>query len=104
MNKLDLIKVKNLTFKNVDRRKFRCLELAYDAIKIGKNAPTILNAANEISVNNFLKNKIKFTDIPVIIEKALNEVPFRKNTSLAKIIEDDRNVREFTEDLIRTKM
>ena len=78
--------------------------MAYEAIKIGLNAPTILNAANEIAVNNFLKNKIKFTDIPVIIEKALNEVPFRKNTSLAKIIENDRNVREFTEDLIRRKM
>ncbi len=103
MNKLDLIKVKNLTFKNVDRRKFRCLELAYDAIKIGKNAPTILNAANEISVNNFLKNKIKFTDIPVIIEKALNEVAVRKSTSIDKILEDDRVTREFTTELIRRK-
>jgi len=104
IGKLDLTKTKELTFFPVDKNKFKCLSLAYEAIKIGLNAPTILNAANEIAVNNFLKNKIKFTDIPVIIEKALNEVPFRKNTSLAKIIENDRNVREFTEDLIRRKM
>ena len=101
LKKLDLVKEKNLTFSPVDKRKFKCLNLAYEAIKIGLNAPTILNAANEVAVNNFLKNKIKFSDIPVIIEKALKEVSFRENTSLNGIIEDDKYTREFAEELIK---
>ncbi|MED5429824.1 MAG: 1-deoxy-D-xylulose-5-phosphate reductoisomerase [Pseudomonadota bacterium] len=103
INKLDLIKVKNLTFKKVDRKRFKCLDLAHKAMKVGKNAPTILNAANEISVNNFLKNKIKFTDIPVIIEKALSGVSIRKSSSIDKIIEDDKITREFVTELINSR-
>ena len=72
-------------------------------MKVGKNAPTILNAANEISVNNFLKNKIKFTDIPVIIEKALSGVSIRKSSSIDKIIEDDKITREFVTELINSR-
>ena len=104
INKLDLTKHKSLTFSAVNMRQFKCLNLAYEAIKIGLNAPTILNAANEISVKNFLKNRIKFTDIPVIIEKALDEVPFRNSTSLKMIIEDDKYTRELVTELIKRKI
>ena len=68
------------------------------------NAPTILNAANEISVTNFLKNKIKFTDIPVIIEKALESMTIRKSKTLDEIIKDDMNTREFVTELIKRKI
>ena len=104
IEKLNLIKQKNLSFTNVNKKQFKCLDLAYEAIKIGLNAPTILNAANEISVTNFLKNKIKFTDIPVIIEKALESMTIRKSKTLDEIIKDDMNTREFATELIRRKI
>ena len=99
-----LIKQKNLSFTNVNKKQFKCLDLAYEAIKIGLNAPTILNAANEISVTNFLKNKIKFTDIPVIIEKALESMTIKKSKTLDEIIKDDMNTREFVTELIKRKI
>ena len=104
IEKLNLIKQKNLSFTNVNKKQFKCLDLAYEAIKIGLNAPTILNAANEISVTNFLKNKIKFTDIPVIIEKALESMTIKKSKTLDEIIKDDMNTREFATELIKRKI
>ena len=102
-NKFDIIKLKSLSFNNAKKGDFKCLDLAYEALKIGKNAPIILNAANEVCVRNFLQNNIKFTDIPVIIEKALKEIKIRQSTTLKSILEDDALVRNFVSETISKK-
>jgi len=67
---LDLVKMKELTFESPNLERFPCIQLAYDALKAGNSTSAVLNVANEQAVYRFLKNEIKFTDIPKIIEKA----------------------------------
>lgn len=69
----DFKKYSNLTFEEVDRETFKGIELAYRAGKIGQTMPTVFNAANEIAVDLFLNNKIKFLDIYTIIQKAMDD-------------------------------
>lgn len=69
---LDLAKVGTLTFKKPDMEKFRCLKLAHDAAREGGSMPCILNAANEEAVAAFLNKKIKFLDIPRIVESVMS--------------------------------
>jgi 1-deoxy-D-xylulose-5-phosphate reductoisomerase len=68
---LDLTKIQTLEFFSPDMEKFRCLALAYKALNEGGDAPIVLNAANEIAVKSFLDYQIKFSQIPQIIELAL---------------------------------
>ncbi|MDD5680338.1 MAG: 1-deoxy-D-xylulose-5-phosphate reductoisomerase [Candidatus Omnitrophica bacterium] len=70
---LDLSKVGKLTFDKPDTVKFTSLKIAYEAAKEGGSAPCVLNASNETAVKAFLAGKVKFTDIPVIIEKVLSK-------------------------------
>ena len=69
--RLNLAKVSSLTFMDPDLETFPCLKLAYDALKQGGTYTTVLNAANEVLVEEFLNDRIKFYDIPIYIEKAL---------------------------------
>jgi 1-deoxy-D-xylulose-5-phosphate reductoisomerase len=82
------------TFEKPDINSFRCLPLAYQASKEGGNKPCVLNAANEVAVAKFLQGKIKFTDIPKIIEKALSEIPFSKPKTVAEYLEVDFETRD----------
>lgn len=93
-------KFNNLTFIEPDYDKFECLKLAYDALKAGGSAPCVLNAANEIAVNKFLKKEIKFIQIPEIIKIALNEIKPGKIADLESIIDFDRTTREFALNII----
>jgi 1-deoxy-D-xylulose-5-phosphate reductoisomerase len=93
--KTDFNKIGNLTFFEPDFDKFTCLKIAYDVIGEGGTAPCILNAANEISVAKFLSGKIKFTQIPELIEDALNSMTNYKKTDLESIIESDKRTREY---------
>ena len=93
----------NLTFKKIKPGSYKCLDLCIKALKIGKNAPTILNAANEIAVNNFLQNKIKFIDIPVIIDKALKVMPIKKFNNIKSILKCDFETREYIKSYIEKK-
>ena len=81
------------TFEKPDTKNFPCLSLAYEASKAGGNRPCILNAANEMAVAQFLKGKIKFTDIPKIIENTLIKIPFSQPESIEEYLEMDRVVR-----------
>ncbi len=69
---LDFVKLGKLTFESPDIKSFPCLEYALDAIKLGKTYPAVLNAANEEAVAAFLDKKIKFTDIPAVIEETMS--------------------------------
>ncbi len=70
---LDIMNVKPLTFMKPNTRKFRSLDLAYEALETGKTMPAVLNAANEEAVKLFLDDKIKFHEIPLIIERVMKK-------------------------------
>jgi len=90
---LDLASVRSLTFYKPDMDKFPSLGLAYEAAKEGGSAPCVLNVSNEMAVHAFLQGKIRFTDIPLIIEKVLSHHKKIKFPSL----EDIRQIQEWTE-------
>lgn len=91
--KLDLLTAGNLSFFKPDTERFPCLQLAYDAMKTGGTAPAILNAANEIAVQYFLENKVRFLQIPQIIEKVLGQMPIIENPDIHHIDEADKEAR-----------
>lgn len=84
-----------LTFFEPDREKFKCLNLAYEVMEQEGTAPCILNAANELAVDKFLKGKIGFTQIPDIINEALNKIENHRTPDIETIFECDRQTREF---------
>ena len=100
VKKLKLSEVKKLTFYEPDFKKFPCLELAYNSLKIKKSAPTILNAANEVAVDAFLSGKIKYLSIPKLIEKTLNKASISNINSIKDVIEIDLCARKITDDMI----
>lgn len=91
----DFKKISQLTFFEPDFDKFVCLKIAYDAIEEGGTAPCILNAANEVAVDYFLKNRIKFSEIPELIQMALDSIPSSKILELEKVFQIDALTREF---------
>ena len=95
--------LEKLTFQTIKPNQFKCLDLCLKALKIGDNAPTILNAANEIAVEKFLENKIKFTDIPVIIDKALRSIPITKCSTIKSILACDQHTRDYIRNFINIK-
>ncbi|HCT98923.1 MAG TPA: 1-deoxy-D-xylulose-5-phosphate reductoisomerase, partial [Methylococcaceae bacterium] len=103
---LDIFAVKHMDFEPADLTRFPCLRLAYEAIEAGGTHPTVLNAANEIAVDAFLNEKIRFTDIPVIIEKTLHHIAVTPANSLDKVLAADRHARsvamQFVETLTQT--
>jgi len=93
--RVDFVEQSQLTFLKPDFIKFECLQLAYDALKIGGTAPAILNAANEVAVESFLKGKITFNQIPILIRKALDHIPVKLSPSLNDIIQADSITRAY---------
>ena len=85
MPTLDFTSISELTFEAPDLNKFRCIDLAYQAIKSGGTSTTVLNAANDIAVNLFLKDKLKFIDIPNVIEDAIEKHDYISSPSLDDI-------------------
>ncbi|MDP4179806.1 MAG: 1-deoxy-D-xylulose-5-phosphate reductoisomerase [Bacillota bacterium] len=92
-SRLNLLKTRSLTFEEPDLKAFPCLRLAFEALKEGGTMPAVLNAANEVAVGLFIEEKIKFTDIPRIIETAMERHNKNNNPSLEDIIEIDRLTR-----------
>lgn len=89
INKFDLMslaRVEELNFYEPDRERFPCLEYAYTAGKRGGTVPAVLNAANNEAVSMFLAGKIKFTDIPVMVEQAIEKHFYTKEPSLEEIL------------------
>ncbi len=97
---LDLIKVGKLNFEAPDFNRFPCLALAYQALRTGGSAPTILNASNEIAVQAFLDGKIGFTMIPQVIEQSLQKIAATPMTDLEGILAVDSEARSVTTKLI----
>ena len=95
IERTNLPKIGSLTFFEPDLTKFECLKLAFEALSEGGTAPCILNAANEVAVNKFLKKEIKFSYIPMLINKALNKVENILSPDLGTIFECDKLTREY---------
>lgn len=93
--KINFFEHNKLEFEKPDLNKFECLNLAYEAIKIGGNMPAVLNSANEVAVDLFLNNKIKFLDIPKLIETTMGAYTVKYNYTLNDLKETDMVVREF---------
>ena len=98
---LELSKIKSLTFDNLDEDVFPAIKLCREAVRQGGTAPAILNAANEIVVNSFLKKRIKFFNIIEIIEEVLSTLDIIQNINLDSIIIADRNARKLTKNIIK---
>lgn len=90
---LDLFKIARLDFEAPDSVRFPCLRLAFDVLKQGGTAPAILNAANEVAVDAFLKGAIGFQDIPRLIEGVLEASTITPVTSIAQLVEVDQQAR-----------
>lgn len=101
--KLNLSDIRELTFFTPDYTNFPCLKLAIDSLSEKDTTPTILNASNEIAVNAFLHNEIKFLDISAVILEALNKIEAVDNPDLDEIIEIDYKTREFSKEIIKNK-
>ncbi len=92
-----------LTFEQPNTKKFRNLALAYEALEQGGNLPCILNAANEVVVQAFLKEKIRFVDMPDLVEASMQQVTFIKNPVLDDYIQTDKETRLLTSSLIKQR-
>lgn len=95
--RLDLFGLGRLTFEKPDKKTFRGLKLAFDALKKGGNLPTILNAANEKAVALFLEEKIPFLSIPEIIEECMDKIGFLENPDIEEILETEAEVYQYIE-------
>ncbi len=98
--RFDFKNYQNLTFEEPNRKLFRNLDIAYNAIEKGGNVACIMNAANELAVESFLTEKIKFTEIPDIIENAIENISFINKPTLEDYFETDRETRIYTQKLI----
>jgi 1-deoxy-D-xylulose-5-phosphate reductoisomerase len=95
----DLPKINALTFFDPDFEKYECLKIAFDVMEAGGTSPCIMNAANEIAVDKFLNKKIKFSQIPELIHKALSKMGNHKSPDLDVIYECDKETRNFVTQL-----
>ena len=98
---LDLIEIATLDFEAPDRNRFPCLQLAYDAASVGGDAPTVLNAANEIAVQAFLERRILFTQIGQVVENTLSKYSFSEPVTLQDVQDTDKRARVICNDIIR---
>jgi len=97
----DFRKVNTLTFEQPDLKTFRNLALAIDALNKGGNLPCVMNAANEIAVYAFLRNRIGFLDMTDVIERTMQRVSFIGQPTLEQYYESDGEARNYAADLIK---
>ena len=98
--RLDFSQCLTLEFQNPDTEKFPCITLAYEALRKSGNAACIMNAANEIAVDAFLNDKIRFLQIAEIIEKTMNKATFVSNPQIEDYIQTDIEARKIATELL----
>lgn len=98
--RFDFMSYPNFSFQKADLKTFKNLSLAYSAIKKGGNSPCVLNAANEIAVDAFLKNKIGFLNMSDLIGNCLEKITFVTNPSLEDYLETDQETRVLAKTLL----
>jgi 1-deoxy-D-xylulose-5-phosphate reductoisomerase len=96
----DFKKPNTLTFEEPDLKTFRNLALATEALFKGGNLPCVMNAANEIAVYAFLRNRMGFLDMTDLIQRTMEKVTFIQNPTLEQYFESDEEARNFAASLI----
>jgi len=99
--RLDFRKISTLSFEEPDVKTFKNLVLAQEALNKGGNLPCVMNAANEIAVYAFLRNRINFLDMTDAIEKTMQNIAFIEKPTLEEYFESDGEARNFAADLIK---
>ena len=99
-DRLDFFTMKELTFEQPDTNRFRCLALAYEALNKGGNMACIVNAANEVVVSAFLKDRISFLRMSEVIEQSMAKVPFIQTPTYEDYVATDAEARRIAESLI----
>lgn len=97
---LDFTKLSSLTFEEPDMARFPCLALAFEALRLGGDAPAVLNAANEVAVALFLDRQIRFVDIPRLVESALEHVDLAVSHSLDDLLAKDAVARQYAREKV----
>ena len=95
--RIDFYELGKITFEKPDFDTFKGLKLAYESAQRGGNIPTAFNAANELAVNWFLNQKIKYLDIPDIIEFACENIKFIEDPDVAEILDTEKSVYDMIE-------
>jgi len=98
--RLDLVRIGELTFFSPDQIRFPALALAIRAIRIGETMPAVLNAANEFAVSGYLKGRLKFTEIPEIVEAAMEAHQIQSVQTIDDILRADQWAREKAKEII----
>jgi 1-deoxy-D-xylulose-5-phosphate reductoisomerase len=104
VEKLDLFTIAKLEFEKPDYDRFPCLRLSEEAIRTGGTAPAILNAANEVAVASFLDHKLRFTDIPFVVEQTLQKLTAGSAETLEQILTADKEARNEAEQWVDLKV
>jgi 1-deoxy-D-xylulose-5-phosphate reductoisomerase len=97
----DFRKPATLSFEEPDTKTFRNLTLATEALHKGGNLPCVLNAANEIAVFAFLRNRIGFLDMTDLVERTMQEMPYIERPTLEEYFDSDGEARNFAASLIK---
>lgn len=100
--RFDFTKYPSLTFEQPDTETFRNLALAFEALRLGGNSPCVMNAANEVAVAEFLKDRIGFLAMSEIVEGCMQKMDFVANPTYEDYVNTDRETRIKAEELIRT--
>lgn len=100
VKRLNLAEISKLEFFNPDFKKFKCLQIAYRCAKIGGTMTAVMSAANEIAVKNFLNKKIKFDEIPMIVEKVIGQHKSIKSNNISNYVQADAWARIKAQDFI----
>ena len=99
--RLDFTKTTELTFEEPDLQTFRNLALAFEASNKGGNMPCVLNAANEVAVSEFLRERIGFLEMSDVVETCLSRMPFIKTPRYEDYVETDKETRIKAQEIIR---
>jgi 1-deoxy-D-xylulose-5-phosphate reductoisomerase len=98
---LDVTALRRLTFSKPDLRRFPCLELAREALEAGGSMPCALNAADEVAVEAFLGGRLRFAEIPRLIERVMKQTMRVELDSMAKTLECDAEARRRAAALVK---
>jgi 1-deoxy-D-xylulose-5-phosphate reductoisomerase len=99
--RFDFAQYPNLTFEKPDLETFRNLALAYEALKMAGNTPCVLNAANEVAVAEFLKDRIGFLEMSDVVERCMTKMAYIKNPSYDDYVQTDKETRIKALELIK---
>jgi 1-deoxy-D-xylulose-5-phosphate reductoisomerase len=99
--RFDFINYPSLTFEKPDTKTFRNLAIAFEAMRIGGNMPCIINAANEVVVESFLKDKIGFLEMSDVIEGCMQKASFVKTPTIDDYVASDKEVRALAYEMIK---